>query len=93
LKWKTAFNILLTVHICITLVNEQLDAQLLYFIIRLLQSSTCFEQRRAHHQELKLYSYSIWYRHCRPAWRSRRNSRLAYRTATYRQLLYQMLYV
>jgi len=35
-----------------TLVNDQLDAQLLYCIIRLLQSSTCFEQRRAHHQEV-----------------------------------------
>jgi hypothetical protein len=39
----------------IRLVNNQLEAQLLYFIIRLLQSSTCFEQRRAHHQEIKLY--------------------------------------
>ena len=39
----------------ITLANDQLDAQFLYFIIRLLQSSTCFEQRRAHHQEVKLY--------------------------------------
>ena len=39
----------------LTLVNDQLDAQLFYFIIRLLQSSTCFEQRRAHHQEVKLY--------------------------------------
>ena len=37
------------------LVNDQLDAQLLYFIIRLLQPSTCFEQRRAHHQDVKLY--------------------------------------
>ena len=37
------------------LVNDQLEAQLLYFIIRLLQSSTSFEQRRAHHQEVKLY--------------------------------------
>ena len=39
----------------ITLVNDQLDAQFFYFIICLLQSSTCFEQRRAHHQEVKLY--------------------------------------
>ena len=31
------------------------DAQLVYFIIRLLQSSTCFEQRRANHQELNFY--------------------------------------
>ena len=37
------------------LVNDQPDAQLFYFIIRLLQSYTCFEQRRAHHQEVKLY--------------------------------------
>jgi len=37
------------------LLSDQLDAKLLYFIIRLLQSSTCFKQRRAHHQEVKLY--------------------------------------
>jgi len=37
------------------LVNDQLDAQFFYFIIRLLQSSMCFEQRRAHHQGVKLY--------------------------------------
>ena len=49
------FNVLLTVHLSTNLVNDQLDAQLLYFIIRLLQSSTCFERRRAHHQEVKLY--------------------------------------
>ena len=49
------FNVLLTVHLSITLVNDQLDSQLFYFIVRLLQSSTCFEQRRAHHQEFKLY--------------------------------------
>jgi len=41
--------------ITINLVNDQLDAQLFYFIICLLQSSTFFEQRRAHHQEVKLY--------------------------------------
>jgi len=38
-----------------SLVNDQLDAQFFYLIIRLLQSSTCFEQSRAHHQEVKLY--------------------------------------
>ena len=38
-----------------TLVNNQLDAKSFYIIISLLQSSTCFEQRRAHHQEVKLY--------------------------------------
>ena len=49
------FDVLLTVHLRLTLVNDQLDAQFFYFIIRLLQSSTCFEQRRVHHQEVKLY--------------------------------------
>jgi len=49
------FDILLTVHISITLANDQLDAQFFYFIIRLLQSSTCSEQSRAHHQEVKFY--------------------------------------
>ena len=46
---------LVTVHLSINLVNDQLDAQFFYFIIRLLQSSTCFEQRRVHHQEVELY--------------------------------------
>ena len=54
-KKKIGFNVLLTVHLSITLVNDQLEAQFFYFIICLLQSSTCFEQRRAHHQEVKLY--------------------------------------
>ena len=54
-KTSSDFNVLLTVHLSITLVNDQLDAQLLYFITRLLQSSTCFKQRRAHHQEVELY--------------------------------------
>ena len=49
------FYVLLTVHLSLTLVNDQLDAQFFYFIIRSLQSSTCFEQRRAHHQEVKFY--------------------------------------
>jgi len=42
-------------HSIMTIVNDQLDAQMFYFIICLLQSSTCFEQRRAHHQEVKFY--------------------------------------
>ena len=41
---KTRFDVLLTVHLNITLVNDQRDAQFFYFIIRLLLSSTCFEQ-------------------------------------------------
>ena len=39
----------------VNLVNDQLDARFFYFIMRLLQSSTCFEQRRAHHQEGEFY--------------------------------------
>ena len=53
--WRPNFDVLLTVYLSITLVNDRLDAQSFYFIIRLLQSSTCLEQRRAHHQEVKLY--------------------------------------
>ena len=49
------FYVVLTVHLSLTLVNDQLDIKLFHFIIRLLQSSTCFEQRCAHHQEVKLY--------------------------------------
>jgi hypothetical protein len=37
------------------LVNVQIDAQILCFIISLLQSSTCFEHCCAHHQEVKFY--------------------------------------
>jgi hypothetical protein len=50
----TSFDVLLTVHLGITVANDQLVTQFLYFIICLLQSSTCFEQRRAHHQEVIL---------------------------------------
>ena len=39
------------VQVSTILANDQLDAQFFYFIIRLLHSSTCFEQRGAHHQE------------------------------------------
>ena len=45
------FNILLTVLLDKLLVGDQLDTQIFY-IIRLFQSSTCFEQTRAHHQEV-----------------------------------------
>jgi hypothetical protein len=51
----TLFYVLLTVHLSITSANDQLDTQFFYFIIHLLQSSTCFAQRRAHHQEVKFY--------------------------------------
>ena len=54
-KSVTNFDVLLNVHLSITLVTDQLETQFFYFIIRLLQSSTCFEQSRAHHEEVKLY--------------------------------------
>jgi hypothetical protein len=47
---KNVFYVLLTVHLGVTLVNNQIDAQF-FFLICLLQLSTCFEQHRAHHQE------------------------------------------
>jgi hypothetical protein len=55
---------LLTVHLDIIRVNNQLGAQF-FFSICLFQFSTCFEQPRAHHQENQLYQYNIWYvSHC-----------------------------
>jgi len=44
------FYVLLTVHLGIILVNDQLDAQF-FFRICLSQISTCFEHSRAHCQE------------------------------------------
>jgi hypothetical protein len=52
--WGTNFYVSLTMHLSITLANDQLDAQIL---IHLLQSSTCtcFEQYLAYPQEVRLY--------------------------------------
>ena len=44
------------------LVNDQLDTQ--FFSKYVFQSSRCFEQPRAHHQENQLYQYNSWCR-CR----------------------------
>jgi hypothetical protein len=54
IPYKSFFYVSLTVHLGITLANDQLDAQT---VIPLLQSSTCacFEQYLAHPQEVKLY--------------------------------------
>jgi len=41
------------------LVNDQLDTQ--FFSMYLFQFSTLFEQPRAHHQEVQLYQYNIFY--------------------------------
>ena len=37
------FYVLLTLHLSTSLDNDQLDTHLLYFTVRLLRSSTCFE--------------------------------------------------
>ena len=42
-KKTSCFYFLLTLHLSIILDNDHLDTQLLYFTIRLLKSSTCFE--------------------------------------------------
>ena len=47
------FYVLLTMHLSITLANDQLDAHI--FLIHLLQSSTCFKKYLAHPQEVKLF--------------------------------------
>jgi hypothetical protein len=49
------FYVLLTVHLGIILVNDKLDAEF-FFLICLFQSSTCFEQPRAHHQEINFFN-------------------------------------
>ena len=45
------YRITISVTYSILLVGDQLDAQFFY-IISLFQPSTCFEQTRAHHQEV-----------------------------------------
>ena len=53
---------MLTVHLSINLVINQIDAQNLKFSIRLYM----FRALCAHHQEVKIVLYSIWYHHtCR----------------------------
>ena len=49
------FYVLLTVHLSISLYNDQHDAHLLYFTILPLQSSTCFEHYMPIIRRLKLY--------------------------------------
>ena len=49
------FNVLLTVHLSIILVINQVNAQNLSFTISLLYASRCFDHCCAHHQEVKLY--------------------------------------
>jgi len=49
------FYVPLTVHLSVTIANDQLEAQI--FLIHLLQFSTCtfFEQYFTHPQEIKFY--------------------------------------
>ena len=59
---KLNFDVLLTVHLSISVVTDQLNAQILFynkFIICLYM----FRALCAHHQEVKIVLYSIWYHH------------------------------
>ena len=49
------YDVLLTVHLSIILVNNQLNAQILFFIISLLYLSTCFEHYVLIIRRSKLY--------------------------------------
>ena len=62
-KVRNNFWSLLTVHLSIILVTDQLNAPILVFIMTLLYLSTCFEHNRAHHQEVKIVSHSSWHHH------------------------------
>jgi hypothetical protein len=55
--YNTEFYILLTVHLGVILVNNQLEA---LFSMYLFHFSTRFEQPSAQHQENQLYQYIIY---------------------------------
>ena len=58
------FDVLLKVHLSIFIaVINQLDAQNCCFTVSLFHASTCFEHCCAHHQEVRIILYSIWYHH------------------------------
>jgi hypothetical protein len=57
---NTEFSVLLTVHLGLIFVNNQIDTQI-FIRVYLFQFSTCFEHPCAHHQENQLYLYDIWY--------------------------------
>jgi hypothetical protein len=52
------FYILMTVHLDVILVNDQLDA---LFSMYLFHASTCFEQQVLIIRRIKLCQYIIWY--------------------------------
>jgi len=60
LTWQLGMRVHFKVMKVMALVSNQFDAQF-FFLICLFHFSTCFEQRRAHHQENQLYQYNIWY--------------------------------
>ena len=58
--WSSLFIYLfLTVHFGVILVNNEPDAH--FFYVCLFRRSTRFEQPCAHHQEIQLHQYDIWY--------------------------------
>jgi hypothetical protein len=65
-KWKTGisdFDVLLTVHLSIfILVVNQLDAQNLFYN-KFISCLYMFRALCAHHQEVRIVVYSLWYHH------------------------------
>ena len=57
---RKLFYILLTVHIRIIVIDNQIDAQFLSMMC-LFESSTCFEQPCAHPREDNCINYNNWY--------------------------------
>ena len=78
------FNVLLTVYLSIVLVINQINANIFVynkFIICLYM----FRALHAHHQEVKIVLYSIWYHHtCRWPSGGQVERVPVHRTATYR---------
>ena len=60
LQWVFFLDVLLTVHPSIILVINEPNAQNSCFIS--LYAPICFEHCCAHHREVKIVFYSIWYR-------------------------------
>ena len=50
----------ITLNIPMILFNDEIEAHF-FFCICLFQFSTCFEHSGAHHQEIQLYQYDVWY--------------------------------
>jgi hypothetical protein len=61
IKLRTETYVRLLSHVVMhSTVNDELDEHF-FFLISLLQFSTCFEQPCVHHQENQLYQYGVWY--------------------------------